>query len=89
MPLTKEKKSEIISKFGNNDKDTGSVEAQIAMLTQRINDLTQHLQTHKKDNHSQRGLLKLVGQRRRFLKYLMRKDINKYRTVIEQLGIRR
>ena len=89
MPLTKEKKSEIISKFGNNDKDTGSVEAQIAMLTQRINDLTQHLQTHKKDNHSQRGLLKMVGQRRRFLKYLMRKDINKYRTVIEQLGIRR
>ena len=89
MPLTKEKKSEIISKFGNNDKDTGSVEAQIAMLTQRINDLTQHLQTHKKDNHSQRGLLKMVGQRRRFLKYLIRKDINKYRTVIEQLGIRR
>jgi len=89
MPLTKERKTEIIKKYGKNENDTGSIEAQIAMLTTRISDLTGHLQTHKKDHHSRRGLLKLVGQRRRFLDYLKRRDIEKYRSLIQELGIRR
>ena len=89
MPLTKVKKAEIITKFGKNEKDTGSIEAMIAMLTERINVLTNHFQTHKKDHHSRRGLLKLVGQRRRLLNYLMRRDIDRYRSLIEELGIRR
>ena len=89
MPLTKEQKSKTYKDFGLHDKDTGSVEVQIAMLTQRINDLTEHFRTHSKDHHSRRGLLKMVGQRRRLLNYLMENDIEKYRDIIGQLGIRR
>jgi small subunit ribosomal protein S15 len=89
MPLTKEKKAEIISTFGKNENDTGSIEALIAMLTERINVLTNHLKINKKDHHSRRGLLKMVGQRRRLLTYLMRRDLDGYRSLIEKLGIRR
>ncbi|MDW7771538.1 MAG: 30S ribosomal protein S15 [Desulfobulbaceae bacterium] len=83
------KKKEIIEKFKTHDTDTGSSEVQIALLTDRITYLTDHFQTHKKDHHSRRGLLKLVGQRRSLLKYLRTKDINKYRTLIKELGIRK
>ena len=89
MPLTKEKKAELITKFGKDETDTGSIEALIAMLTERINVLTNHLKIHRKDHHSRRGLLKMVGQRRRSLRYLMRRDLDGYRTLIEKLGIRR
>ena len=89
MALTKEEKLEIIGKHGRNDTDTGSPEVQIAMLTKRINDLTEHLRTHKKDHYSRRGLLKLVGQRRRFLNYLQREDLEGYRALIKELGLRR
>ena len=89
MGLPKEKKSEIIKKHGKNDKDTGTTSVQIALLTERINELTEHFKTHKKDHHSRRGLLKLVGQRRRLLDYLKRKDLEAYRKLIEELGIRR
>jgi len=83
------KKKEIIEKFKTHDTDTGSSEVQIALLTDRIAYLTDHFQTHKKDHHSRRGLLKLVGQRRSLLNYLKTKDINKYRTLIKELGIRK
>ncbi len=89
MALTKEVKQELIGKHGANAKDTGSTEVQIAMLTRRINDLTEHLRTHPKDHYSRRGLLKLVGQRRRFLDYLQRKDLEGYRALIKELGLRR
>lgn len=89
MPLTKESKKEITKKFGASENDTGKAEVQIAMLTQRINELTPHFEQHKKDHHSRHGLLKMVGQRRRLLDYLVQKDINRYRKVIEDLGIRR
>jgi small subunit ribosomal protein S15 len=89
MPLTKEKKKEIIETFGANARDAGRPEVQIALLTARINDLTSHFQSHKKDFHSQLGLLKMVGKRRRLLRYLMKKDITRYRAVIEKLGLRR
>ena len=89
MPLTKEQKLKIYKDFGLHGKDTGSVEVRIAMLTQRINDLTEHFRTHTKDHHSRRGLLKMVGQRRRLLNYLIENDIEKYRELIGQLGIRR
>jgi small subunit ribosomal protein S15 len=89
MALTKDKKLEIIGKHGRTDTDTGSPEVQIAMLTQRINDLTEHLRTHKKDHYSRRGLLKLVGQRRRFLNYLQRENLEGYRALIKELGLRR
>ncbi|APF19237.1 30S ribosomal protein S15 [Caldithrix abyssi] len=89
MALTKDDKSNIITKFGESAQDTGKTEVQIALLTARINYLTDHLRTHKKDHHSRRGLLKLVGQRRRLLNYLIKKDINRYRKVIKELGIRR
>jgi small subunit ribosomal protein S15 len=89
MALTKDKKLEIIGKHGRTETDTGSPEVQIAMLTQRINDLTEHLRTHKKDHYSRRGLLKLVGQRRRFLNYLQREDLEGYRALIKELGLRR
>ena len=89
MPLAKEKKHEIIEKFGESSNDTGKAEVQIALLTERINELTKHFQEHKKDHHSRQGLLKMVGQRRRLLKYLAKKDINRYRQLIKQLGIRR
>ena len=89
MPLAKERKSEVIEKFRTHDTDTGSPEVQVAILTERITYLTDHFKTHKKDHHSRRGLLKLVGQRRRLLDYLKEKDINRYRAVIQDLGLRR
>jgi len=89
MPLPKETTQEIIKKHGKTPEDTGQTEVQVALLSQRIKDLTEHLKTHKKDHHSRRGLLKMVGQRRRLLNYLTRKDINRYRTLIKELGIRR
>ncbi|MGZ4385112.1 MAG: 30S ribosomal protein S15 [Gaiellaceae bacterium] len=89
MALTKEQKLEIIGKHGRSQTDTGSPEVQIAMLTKRINDLTEHLRTHKKDHYSRRGLLKLVGQRRRFLNYLQRENLEGYRALIKELGLRR
>lgn len=89
MSLTKEAKQELIDKHGRNAMDTGSTEVQVAMLTARINELTEHMRTHKKDHASRRGLLKLVGQRRRFLNYLMKKDLEGYRSLIKELGLRR
>ena len=84
-----EKKSEIIEKFKTHDTDTGSSEVQIALLSDRITYLTEHFKVHKKDHHSRRGLLKLVGQRRRLLQYLKQRDIAKYRTIIQELAIRK
>ncbi|MBA3402982.1 MAG: 30S ribosomal protein S15 [Actinobacteria bacterium] len=89
MSLTKEVKLEVIEKHGSGPTDTGSPHVQIAMLTRRINDLTEHLRAHPKDHYSRRGLLKLVGRRRRFLDYLQRKDIEGYRALIKELGLRR
>lgn len=89
MPLTSEVKKQIVAEYGASDADTGSPEVQIAMLSRRISDLTEHLKTHKHDHHSRRGLLLLVGQRRRLLNYLTRTDISRYRSVIERLGLRR
>jgi small subunit ribosomal protein S15 len=89
MPLTKAEKQEAVKEFGDHKDDTGSSEVQIAMLTQRINDLTTHLSVHQHDEHSRRGLLKLVGQRRRLLKYLRRTDPEAYNTLIQRLGLRR
>jgi small subunit ribosomal protein S15 len=88
VPLTREQKVEIIEKYGVHANDTGSPEVQIALLTTRINDLVEHLKVHKHDEHSRRGLLKLVGQRRRHLAYLNRKDKTRYRGVVERLGLR-
>ena len=89
MALTKEAKKDLIEKFGEGASDTGSTRVQVAMLTERINQLTEHLRTHSHDHHSRRGLLKLVGRRRRFLNYLQRKDIESYRKLIKELGLRR
>ena len=89
MPLHPTIKAEIIEEFKSRDGDTGSAEVQIALLTRRIKDLTLHFKTHKHDHHSRRGLLKLVGQRRRLLDYLKRKDVNRYRSIIGKLGIRK
>ena len=89
MTLKVEDKREIVGKFGKSDNDTGSTEVQIALLTARINELTEHLREHKKDHHSRRGLLMLVGKRRRLLKYLQSSDIDRYRELIQQLGLRR
>ena len=89
MPTSKEKKKEIIDQFSLHKTDTGSPEVQVALLSERINYLTEHLKTHKKDHHSRRGLLKMVGQRRRLLDYLMRTDIDSYRQLIAELGLRR
>ena len=89
MSLTQEKKAELIEKFGDTPQDTGKAEVQIALLTERINQLTDHLRTHKKDHHSRRGLLMLVGQRRRFLKYLQRSDLERYRSLVKELGLRK
>ncbi len=89
MPLTVEKKQEIVGKFGSSNTDTGSTRVQVALLTERINQLTEHLRDHKKDHHSRRGLLMLVGQRRRFLQYLQRRDLEGYRALIKELGLRR
>ena len=87
--ITKERKQELINKYGRTPNDTGSPEVQIALLTERINELTEHLKTNKNDHHSRRGLLKMVGQRRSLLSYLQKKDINRYRAIIEKLGIRK
>jgi small subunit ribosomal protein S15 len=87
--MDKEKKQEIIEKYGNSEKDSGKAEVQIALLTSRINDLTNHFNTHKKDHHSRRGLMMMVGKRRRLLDYLMKKDIQRYRTIIKELNIRK
>ena len=89
MTLTAEDKREIVGKFGTDETDTGKTEVQIALLTRRINDLTQHLREHKHDHHSRRGLLMLVGRRRRFLNYLQKKDLEGYRSLIRELGLRR
>ena len=89
MPLTQERKAELIVKFGDSPQDTGKTEVQVAMLTARINELTDHLRTHSKDHHSRRGLLMLVGRRRRFLNYLQRSDLERYRTLVRELGLRK
>ena len=89
MSLSTEAKQEIVGKYGRDGSDTGSTEVQVALLTARINELTEHLREHKKDHHSRRGLLMLVGKRRRLLKYLQRSDIDRYRSLIQQLGLRR
>jgi small subunit ribosomal protein S15 len=89
VPLDSATKMQIISEYGTAETDTGSPEVQVAMLTKRIQDLTEHLKTHKHDHHSRRGLLLLVGQRRRLLQYLQAKDISRYRSLIERLGLRR
>jgi len=89
VPLTTEQKSEIIKKYAQHEGDTGSPEVQVALLTSRIQYLTEHLRTHRKDHHSRRGLLMLVGQRRRLLNYLRKKDVNRYRALIASLGLRR
>ncbi|MVB12131.1 30S ribosomal protein S15 [Caprobacter fermentans] len=87
--MLKEEKTEIIKQYALHEGDTGSPEVQIAILTNRINALTEHLKAHKKDHHSRRGLLKMVGQRRNMLNYLMKSDITRYRVIIEKLGIRK
>jgi small subunit ribosomal protein S15 len=89
MPLTADSKREIVGRFGRDEADTGSAEVQVALLTARINELTDHLRTHKKDHHSRRGLLVLVGRRRRLLRYLQARDIDRYRSLIAELGLRR
>ena len=89
MVLEKEEKTELIQKYSTHENDTGSTEVQIALLTNRIEYLTEHFKVHNKDHHSRRGLLKLVGQRRRLLQYLQSKEISRYRTLIKNLGIRR
>ena len=87
--ISKEKKTAIINEYGRKPGDTGSPEVQIALLTTRINELNEHLKVHAKDHHSRRGLLKMVGQRRRLLAYLKEKDIERYRSLIERLGLRK
>ena len=89
MALSKEEKAKIVKEFGKNDKDTGSIEVQIAILTKEINDLTAHLKEHTQDYHSKRGLLMKVGQRRSKLNYLMKNDVTKYREIINKLGLRK
>ena len=89
MTLQKEEKTSIIEEYKIHEGDTGSAEVQVALLTARINQLTEHLKQHKKDHHSRRGLLMMVGQRRRLLNYLNKKDIEKYRSLVSKLGLRR
>jgi small subunit ribosomal protein S15 len=89
MPLTKDRKQELIGKFGRESGDTGSAEVQVALLTERINHLTEHLRAHRKDHHSRRGLLMMVGKRRRLLRYLESADLERYRKVVADLGLRR
>ncbi len=89
MAVTQERKLELIKEFGDSEKDTGKAETQIALFTEQIKDLTGHLKIHVKDHHSRRGLLKLVGQRRRLLDHLFKTDIERYREIIKKLGIRR
>jgi small subunit ribosomal protein S15 len=87
--LTNERKKEIVEKFQVHGTDTGSPEVQIAILTERINNLTEHFRVHKKDHHSKRGLMKMIGHRRNLLNYLRKKDVNRYRELIQELGLRR
>ena len=87
--MTTERKQEIINEYRRDEKDTGSSEVQIALLTERINELTEHLKVHKKDNHSRRGLLKMVGKRRNLLNYLAKKDEEAYKSLVEKLGLRK
>ena len=87
--MTKERKTEIINTYKREENDTGSPEVQVAILTERINELTEHLKVHKKDNHSRRGLLKMVGKRRNLLNYLAKKDENAYKELVEKLGLRK
>ena len=89
MPLAADVKKQIIAEHGSSAGDSGSAEVQVALLSKRISDLTEHLKTHKHDHHSRRGLLLLVGRRRRLLNYLAKTDINRYRAIIEKLGLRR
>ena len=89
MPLDKEAKKELFAKFGGSDTNTGSTEVQVALLTHRINELTEHLRVHKHDHHSRRGLLTLVGRRRRLLRYLQRTNLESYRSLIQELRLRR
>jgi small subunit ribosomal protein S15 len=89
MTLTQERKAELTRQFGTDERDTGNTRVQVALLTERINQLTGHLRTHTKDHHSRRGLLMLVGRRRRLLNYLQRSDLNGYRELIRELGLRR
>ena len=89
MPLTQERKAELTKQFGTNEQDTGNTRVQVALLTERINQLTEHLRGHQKDHHSRRGLLMLVGHRRRLLNYMQRSDLDGYRELIKELGLRR
>jgi small subunit ribosomal protein S15 len=89
MTLTQERKRELTAQFGKSETDTGATEVQIALLTARINDLTEHLRDHKKDHHSRRGLLMLVGRRRRLLEYLQRSELERYRALVRELGLRK
>jgi small subunit ribosomal protein S15 len=89
MTPTAERKAELTRQFGKDDQDTGNTRVQVALLTERINDLTAHLRTHSKDHHSRRGLLMLVGRRRRLLNYMQRSDLQGYRELIRELGLRR
>ncbi|MFH0883733.1 MAG: 30S ribosomal protein S15 [bacterium] len=89
MPLSNEQKADIIKKFGSDEKDTGRTEVQVALLTARIQELTEHFRTHTKDHHSRRGLMKLVGKRQSLLAYLRDKNIERYRSLIKELGLRR
>lgn len=89
MTLTKDRKAELVGKYGRGERDTGSPEVQVALMTERINELTDHLRTHGKDHHSRRGLLMLVGKRRRLLRYLERHDVERYRALVADLGLRR
>ena len=87
--MTKERKTEIINEFKRDEKDTGSPEVQVALLTERIKELTEHLKMHPKDNHSRRGMLKMVGKRRNLLNYLVKKDVNRHRELVQKLGLRK
>lgn len=89
MPLTQERKQELVTQFGSNDQDTGNTRVQVALLTERINQLTEHLRSNQRDHHSRRGLLMLVGRRRRLLNYFQKHDLDGYRVLIKELGLRR
>lgn len=89
MPITKDAKQQVIAEYRTGDEDTGSPEVQVAVLSKRIQELTEHLKAHKSDHHSRRGLLQMVGRRRRLLEYLKREDVERYRTLIQRLGLRR
>lgn len=89
MALSKEKKAELVKKFGANEQDTGSIEVQIAILTEEINTLTEHFKEHPQDNHSKRGLLRKVGQRKSLLNYLVKHDVTRYRKIVKDLGLRK